>query len=115
MAKPSKIRDVSLPFAKIKSPAEAQSILNKVISGYERRNLAGKISKNRHLCLAEVKGKQEGKGPWGSRPTEIRKSSAIISAPGAPRDLKSPIGGCYWPDQSSHPPASPEDSCVSAR
>ena len=82
MAKPSKISDVSLP--------QGQSILNKVISGYERRNLAGKISKNRHFCLAEVKGKREGKGPWGSRPAEIRKSSAIISAPGAPRDLNHP-------------------------
>ena len=82
MAKPSKISDVSLP--------QGQSILNKVISGYERRNLAGKISKNRHLCLAEVKGKREGKGPWGSRSAEIRKSSAIISAPGAPRDLNHP-------------------------
>ena len=111
MAKPSKIRDVSLPFAKIKSPAEAQSILNKVISGYERRNLAGKISKNRHLCLAEVKGKTGGQGPpWGSRPTEIRKSSAIIFRPRRATRFESPIGGCYWPDQSSHPPASPEDS-----
>jgi hypothetical protein len=83
MAKPSKISDVSLP--------QGQSILNKVISGYERRNLAGKISKNRHFCLAEVRAKREGKGPWGSRPAEIRKSSAIISARRATR-FESPIG-----------------------
>jgi hypothetical protein len=81
MAKPSKISDVSLP--------QGQSILN--ISGYERRNLAGKISKNRHFCLAEVRAKREGKGPWGSRPAEIRKSSAIISARRATR-FESPIG-----------------------
>src|SRR5438094_3004590 len=48
------------------------------------------ISKNRHFCLEEVKAKREGKGPWGSLPAEIRKSSAIISAPGAPRDLDHP-------------------------
>jgi hypothetical protein len=83
MAKPSKISDVSLP--------QGQSILNKVISGYERCNLAGKISKNRHFCLAEVRAKREGKGPWGSRPAEIRKSSAIISARRATR-FESPIG-----------------------
>ena len=81
MAKPFKISDVSLP--------QGQSILNKVISGYERRNLAGKISKNRHFCLAEVRAKREGKGPWGSRPAEIRKSSAAISAR-RPRDLNHP-------------------------
>jgi len=83
MAKPSKISDVSL--------LQGQSILTKVISGYERRNLAGKISKNRHFCLAEMRAKREGKGPWGSRPAEIRKSSAIISARRATR-FESPIG-----------------------
>jgi hypothetical protein len=65
--------------------------LNKVISSYERRNLAGKISENRHFCLAEVRAKREGKGPWGSRPADIRKSSAIISARRATR-FESPIG-----------------------
>ena len=63
--------------------------LTKVISGYERRNLAGTISKNRHFRLAEVRAKREGKGPWGAgRPKFANRPPSF--PPGAPRDLNHP-------------------------
>jgi hypothetical protein len=77
-------------------------------SGYERRNLAGKISKYRHFCMAEVRAKREGKGCWGSWPAGIRKSVRHhFRPPRHKREGKGPLGELAGRNSQISPPSFP--------